>query len=103
MSVVRSLISKCAGLALVVAVPVAQGKWQPPVELGISCTTMCCSTPAGLSEDEIAHIVLIPVGEHAGSLLLWTRCDLGQAPGDKYRSFIWNPSAGIVSEVECPL
>ncbi|MEX1023488.1 MAG: galactose oxidase early set domain-containing protein [Planctomycetota bacterium] len=82
----------------------AQGKWQPPVDLGISCTEGCCKNPvAETTEDEIVHINLIPVGVHAGSLLLWTRCDLGQVFPETYKSYIWNPSEGTVRDVEWPV
>ncbi|MEX1024241.1 MAG: galactose oxidase early set domain-containing protein [Planctomycetota bacterium] len=102
MFVDRSLLARFVGVALVGGACLAQGKWQPPVELGISCTTPCCPTTFATSEDEIVHLNLIPVGEHAGSLLIWTRCDLGQLPGDKYKSYIWSPSAGTVRTVDWP-
>ncbi|MEX1023513.1 MAG: galactose oxidase early set domain-containing protein [Planctomycetota bacterium] len=82
--------------------PARQGQWLTPIELGISCEDTCCPTGTGLTQDEIVHVNLIPVGPCAGSLLLWTRCDFGQAEETPYLSYIWDPASGAVQELEWP-
>jgi len=93
------------------------GQWVGPYDISVSCDATGSSGPpcngttsippngslCSIRNDEVAHAALIPSGQWAGMVLVWTVCDQENQRGDDgYYAHVWDPKDPFNQTIDPP-